>query len=217
MGVVSFFLDLLYPPKCMFCHKLLESADPELTCPECRASLPRTSGGGRQKGDFFSFCVSPLFYEEHIRDAVHRLKFSSCSGYADAFGRLVAECVSEYIEESFDLLTWASVSAKRLKERGYDQARLIAEAVARELGTTAVRTLKKRNVPAQSTVGAEAKRRANIAGAYSVCAPEAVNGKTILLIDDVITTGSTLSECSRMLRMAGAEKVICASAARARE
>ena len=69
----------------------------------------------------------------------------------------------------------------------------------------------------QSTVGSAEKRRANIAGAYRAADPELVQGKRILLIDDIITTGSTLSECARTLREAGAAEVLCAAVARTRD
>lgn len=217
MGILSNLLDLLFPPRCIFCHKFLKDNTLDQICPKCRSSLPRTNNGGRQKGDFFEYCVSPLYYEDDVRKSIHRFKFGECTGYAGTYGKLIAECIRENVDEKYDLITWAPISKKRLKSRGYDQSMLIAMAAALELDDVAVETLKKRDVPAQSTLGGEAQRRANIAGAYTVIDTELVEGKTILLIDDVITTGATLSECSRMLRMAGANKIICAAVARSRD
>ena len=79
----------------------------------------------------------------------------------------------------------------------------------------AVETLrKKKDVAPQSGTGGIEKRRANISGAYEVIDPELVEGRRILLIDDIITTGATVSECARTLGLAGAESVVCASVAR---
>ena len=98
-----------------------------------------------------------------------------------------------------------------------DQAFLLASAAALELGDVAVETLRKgRNTQAQSGLSDDAARRANVLGAYTIVDPELVEGKRVLLIDDVVTTGSTFSECARVLRSAGAAGVVCATLARAR-
>ncbi len=217
MGILSHFLDLLFPPRCVFCHSFLRDGSSDPVCAKCRQKLPRTSGGGKQKGDFFEYCIAPLYYEDDVRQSIHRFKFGECTGYAGTYGKLIADCIRENLDDKYDLITWAPLSSKRLKSRGYDQSMLIAMAAALELDDVAVETLRKKDVPAQSSLGGEAQRRANIAGAYTVIDPELIDGKTILLIDDVVTTGATLSECSRMLRMAGAERVICAAVARARD
>ena len=74
---------------------------------------------------------------------------------------------------------------------------------------------KSRNNPAQSGIRDEAARRANVLGAYEIVDPELIRGRRVLLLDDVITTGSTVSECARVLRTFGAEDVVCATLARA--
>ena len=108
------------------------------------------------------------------------------------------------------------LSRKRLRERGYDQARLLAKATAKALGMPLTPTLyKQRNTQPQSGTGDAAKRRANITGAYRMKKGADVTGKRVLLIDDIVTTGSTLLECARVLGKAGAEQVVCATVARA--
>ena len=115
----------------------------------------------------------------------------------------------------FDTVTWVPVSKKREHERGYDQARLLAKATAKALGLPLTPTLhKQRNTQPQSGTGDAAKRRANIAGAYRMKTGADVTGKRILLMDDIVTTGATLSECARVLGKAGAEQVVCATVAR---
>jgi len=103
----------------------------------------------------------------------------------------------------------------RERKRGYDQAMLLATATALQLNRFAVETLKKPfDVKAQSELGDKSERSANISGAYVASSPDIISGKRILLIDDVVTTCSTLDECSRVLLSAGAAGVICASLAR---
>lgn len=217
MGVLSGLLDLLYPPRCVFCRKLLKKGEGSV-CEKCRDELPYTVNGGKQTGDFFSVCVAPLYYEGTVRESILRYKFSEAAGYAQTYGALVAECIRDNLRGRYDLISWVPLSRKRYKERGYDQAMLLALSTAKELDGEAVSTLKKhRDVARQSSMGSAEKRRANISGVYRAADPGLVEGKRVLLIDDIVTTGSTLSECARILLQSGAEEVVCAAIARSRD
>ena len=118
--------------------------------------------------------------------------------------------------DGFDILTWIPISPLRRLRRGYDQVELLCRAVAGELGMEVVPTLKKiRNNRPQSGITGFAQRRANVLGVYRVTDPEAVRGKRVLLLDDIITTGATASEAARVLLTAGAANVTCAAVAAA--
>jgi len=135
--------------------------------------------------------------------------------YHRTYGPILAACIDEHYAGQYDILSWVPVSRKRLRQRGYDQAKLLALSVAEALDITPIATLTKtKDVAAQSSLGDKDQRRANISGAYRCLDPALVAGKRILLIDDVVTTGSTLSESARCLLMAGAEDVLCATLAR---
>lgn len=217
MKLLPSILDLLYPARCAFCHSFMKRQELRL-CAECRKKLPFTKGGGAQHGDFFSLCVSPLCYQDDVRASIHRYKFGGCPGYARTYGALCAACVRENVTQDFDLISWVPLSRKRLRERGYDQAKLLAEAIAVDLDAKAVSTLEKvRDAAKQSQTGSAEKRRANISGAYRAKEPDAFCGKTVLLVDDVVTTGATLSECARTLRAAGAKDVLCVTLARSKD
>lgn len=210
-------MDLLFPPKCVFCRTIMDDNE-TIICPKCKKSLPYTKNGGILKGNFFTVCVSPLYYENSVRDALLRFKFHQMTAYAVPFGKLIAGCAEEYIEGQVDIISWVPLSRKRLRERGYDQARLLAEVVAVQLNIPCVPVLKKtRHTKPQSRTGGAEKRRANISGAYEIIDKEQISGKRILLIDDIVTTGASFAECARTLGMAGADKVYCAAAARKRE
>lgn len=217
MGILSHLLDLIFPPRCVFCRKFLKSSA-ESVCPKCMTDLPYTVNGGKQSGDFFKVCVAPLYYEGNVRDSFHRFKFHEATGYAKTYGKYLAECIAENLNGEYDIITWVPISRKRYKERGYDQSMLIAQAAALYLDDVAVSLLEKHiDVEKQSKMGSAEKRKANISGAYRVAEPELVEGKRILLIDDIITTGATISECAKMLKMAGASEIVCACIARSRD
>lgn len=211
MSLYSTLLDLLFPPKCPFCGKLLEQGQ-ALLCPNCQRDLPWTGEGqGERKGEFFTRCVAPLWYQEQVRQSHHRYKFSGVRAYAKPYGELMAQCVSDRLAGEFDVITWAPISRRRLWKRGYDQSRLLAQEIGARLGVPCVQLLDKvRHTPAQSRLSEDSERRANVLGAYALHPGAAVQGRRILLVDDVVTTGSTLSECARILRTAGGAQVVCA-------
>ena len=211
-------LDLLFPPRCVFCRRLLHRGE-EGICPRCQQELPWALGAeAEQKGEFFSLCASPLWYQDQVRASFHRYKFKGVRGYSRTYGRLVAQCVQDHLAGRYDLITWVPLSRARLRQRGYDQAMLLASAAALALDDVAAETLcKVRDTEAQSGLGKnDASRRANVLSAYQVTDPALVEGRRVLLIDDIVTTGSTLSECARVLRTAGATDVVCAALARSR-
>lgn len=214
MKIFTWLLDLLYPPKCAFCGALV-SKERYGCCKKCEKRLPFTKNGGRMNGNFFTVCLSPLYYEREVRDALLRYKFQRKSAYCEPFGILLAKCVGEFLEEDIDFVTWVPLSRKRLKKRGYDQAQLLAEQLALQLDLPCFPALKKViHTSPQSRAGGIEQRRANISGAYQALNQQAVFGKKILLVDDIVTTGSTFSECARILGMAGAERVCCVALAR---
>ena len=214
MGFISALMDILFPPKCVFCARVLNKGD-DGWCGKCTETLPFTDNWGRQDGEHYDFCVSPLHYKGVVRKSILRYKFRGAAAYADTYGKLLADCIRENPELGYDIISWVPLSSKRKRSRGYDQAMLLALATALELHDVAVETLNKHiDVQAQSELGGREERSANISGAYYVPDTDLIEGKCVLLIDDVVTTGSTLDECATALLSAGAKRVACASLAR---
>lgn len=215
MGIISGILDLLFPPKCVFCEKLLKSGE-DGVCASCSEHLPSTDGAAvTKRGEFFSVCAAPFYYRGDVRNSLHRYKFSNAHYCAPTYAKILAECITKELAGKYDVVSWVPVSRARRRKRGYDQSQLLASETAKLLGTVPVATLRKtKNTPPQSGIKGAEKRRANVAGVYETCDADIVAGKRILLIDDILTTGATLSECARTLLMSGAEDVICAVLAR---
>ena len=213
MPVLDWVLDLLFPPKCPFCGRLLEKG--ELLCPDCQRGLPWLEGrAGETEVELTAGCVSALRYEDKVRSAIHGYKFDGRSARSVAFGAMTAQAVGDH-GITADLVSWPSLSKKRLRQRGYDQAELLAREVGRRLGLSVLRTVDKRERPAQSGIQGEAARRANLLGAYVPVEPGNFEGRIVLLVDDVVTSGATLAECAKTLRLAGSQRLFCATLAKA--
>lgn len=206
---------LLFPPKCLLCRRILSSEELDL-CRACRTDGPECRHY-QKKLPFVDSWAAVWYYEGQVRSSILRYKFYGARSNARGYARLLAMRLQEAHPEGFDLLTWVPISALRKLRRGYDQVELLAKAVGEELGMEPVPLLKKiRNNPPQSGIVGQAHRRANVLGVYRVETAEALEGKRILLLDDVITTGATVGECARMLLTAGCAEVHCGAVATAR-
>lgn len=204
---------LLFPPKCVLCGKLLRNAENDL-CHPCRTDTTHYPSKN-PKLPYLAKWIALWYYEGSVRKSLLLYKFRGRRHYAKTYGRLLAmKLLSE--ETGFDVLTWVPISTMRKWKRGYDQVALIAHALGDELGIAPVSTLKKvRNNRPQSRLKGAPQRRANVMGAYRCVHPEAIAGKRVLLLDDIITTGATAGECARVLLTAGAAEVVCAAVAAA--
>ena len=213
--ICRLILDLLFPKKCLFCKCLLSKTEQDL-CTKCAAHQPLI-GSYSAKIPFVRRWMAIWYYEGGARDSLLRYKFSKRRGYCQIYGKRLAGLIAEN-QLQYDLITWVPVSRRRKWERGFDQVELVAHVLGQELGQAPTPCLKKiRHTKTQSTLHDEAQRRANVLGAYQVLHPEQIAGKRILLLDDIITTGSTLSECAKVLLTAGAKEVYGAAIAAARQ
>ena len=216
MRFYYYLLNLLFPPKCILCGKLLQKEELDL-CRDCRMDSPEYPNR-KEKLQFLDSFAAVWYYEGSVRRSLLRYKFYGARHYAQGYGRLLAMKVLENHPDGFDILTWIPVSRLRKLRRGYDQVELLAKVVGRELGMEPLPLLKKiRHNRPQSGITDASKRRANVLGAYRTINQEAISGKRILLLDDILTTGATAAECARVLLTCEAKEIHCAAIAAARK
>lgn len=202
---------LLFPGKCVLCGRLGESL-----CSQCAQTAPRFSGAPGKLPHVQDY-TALWYYENQVRAALLDYKFQGKRHYGAVFGRLLADKLKKDGWLDFDCIVYVPVSRRRKFSRGYDQVRLIAAAAGKQLGLKPERVLKKvRHNPAQSSLNGRQMRQENVANAYRVTKPKAIFGKRVLLIDDIITTGATASECARTLLTSGASQVVCCAVAASR-
>lgn len=161
-------------------------------------------------------------YDGGLRELIHVLKYEQVRPAAVVLGRMLAESISglePYWTRHDVLVVPVPLHRKKVRQRGFDQSELIAQHALKLGGADSKMILHprilERRRETQSQIGlTRHQRRENLRGAFVVARPEEIAGREILLVDDVFTTGTTASECARVLRRAGASKVFVATVAR---
>jgi ComF family protein len=151
-----------------------------------------------------------------MMDAVHQLKYGGKTDLARSLGSFLASFAVEWLNTPRGLLMMpVPLHPKKLRKRGFNQSLLLAREVqsrlAVELDFLSFKRI--RNTPSQTGLKRN-ERRKNVRGAFHIDAQRPINGRAILLVDDVATTTSTLNECARVLKKAGSDKVFCLVLAR---
>ncbi len=229
-------LDLVYPRRCMACEEALRGASPDYLCPACWRGIevigddkcprcamrmgPHAEPGSclycRGRTLYFKGAAAFGLYQTGLRALIQRYKYHGCSFLARPLADLLASQLErEPFVNELELIVPAPLHWRRLLMRGYNQSALLAHALSRRLLVpAALRVLKRtRLTPPQAMLGASQRKR-NLAGAFAARRPAAVKGKVVLLVDDVMTTCSTMAECAKTLLAAGAKTVYAATVAR---
>lgn len=218
MRILNTILDIVFPARCLACGK--SGSD---LCFNCLSESPSAE---RESLDW----VFPLFDYRHlpVKNAVHLLKYKSKRGVAKIFaealyGKILEELAELQAMENFNdaILIPIPLSRKRRRERGFNQAELICQELVRLNKSTDIShgvylqleeniLWKPRDTEHQARITDRSKRLKNIIGSFTINPKEMkkVKGRNIILIDDVTTTGATLSEAKKVLKQAGAKKII---------
>ena len=166
--IMDVLLDLLFPPKCAFCGALMEHSGAGV-CPRCEAALPyRSDDQVLREINGFSAAIT-FYYDEPVSDGVKALKFRKTPWRAKIFARYLAQTAGEFLGGQFDEITFVPVSLRRTYERGFDQARLLADETAKAWNLRAVPTVKKvRDNRRQSSLDSPEDRAENVKNVYRV-------------------------------------------------
>ena len=210
-------LDLLFPSECAVCDR-----EGSFLCTACKPSLPRLAPpycGKCAEPDAATVCSwcradapsyesirAPYRYTGPVRDMVHDLKYANIRAIAPTLGGLLADYLGSQRLEA-DVISPVPLHARRERSRGYNQSFLLAREVSQRVQIPMAddRLLRSIDTPPQVTMSGREERRQNIDGAFE-CTRDAT-GLRVLLIDDVVTTGSTMSACASALKDAGAKSV----------
>jgi len=225
-GLLAALLDLLFPPRCPACGEPSLAGAQGPFCVVCAEAIEAVPPGCRRCGmpgptDPCGACLArpPAFdaaragalFGGPLADAVHALKYHGRPALAAALAGWLSRRVTVPREA---LVVSVPLGRARRRERGYDQAALLADALARAAGAERRRGALRRVRETAPQVGRDREARArNVAGAFAAVA--GVAGRDVVLVDDVVTTGATADACARALKAAGARTVSVLSLARA--
>jgi len=183
-------------------------AEEQPICGECRSDAP-----------LFARAMAYGSYDGGLRELIHLLKYGRVRPAASVLGRMLAEVIQGFGSEFVSaVIVPVPLHRSKLRQRGFNQAEEIARAALKDLQRNELKlaagVLSRRRTTESQTGLSDQQRRQNVRGAFVVASPSEVAGEDVLLVDDVFTTGATVSECARVLRRAGADRVFVATVAR---
>lgn len=204
--VINSILNFLFPQKCTGCGK-----ENELLCRKCLGKI----GFSSLIKDKNIFSASD-YNDEIIKKAVWMLKYRGIKQLAEPLAELMRQRLWQKISKGAWIIIPIPVSKKRFKERGFNQTELIAKEFALKTDLEIKKDIlyKTKETPTQVSIKNKEERLKNLNGAFSVKNPDLIKSKNIILIDDVSTTGATITEARKVLRGAGAKRVIAIVVAR---
>ncbi len=194
-------------PLCDLCGVPFATTDGiDHRCGHCSTAPPR-----------FTAARAAVLFDGPVRDLIHRFKYDKRVQHSRPLGLLTAEGLDSWVAAAAaDLVMPVPLHVRRLRQRGFNQAVLLGKVMARQWSLPLDRTTLRRIRWTEPQINLAADQRAaNVRGAFAVDNPCRVKGRRIILVDDVYTTGSTVAECARVLRVAGAAEVRVVTVARA--
>ena len=230
MELLKGFLNLIYPPRCLICGKLLEDNDG--LCEKCFQEIeiikfPYCNICGkplepvqsfinidnpicldcRERKFFFKCARSIGKYKGVLKECIHLLKYKGKKVILKPLNKLFEICLDGLPFREISFIVPVPLHKKRLRERGFNQSELIAGLVGNRYQIPVLSSLLNKTVYTSPQVTlTRVERLRNIRGAFKALVPRGGCG-TILLIDDVYTTGATVNECAKVLKMAGVKEV----------
>jgi ComF family protein len=239
MSLILNLLDIIYPPRCQICTGFLNdhpidrgdicdscfTGFKKLVSPLCRiCGEPFKSRVEEDhlcekcliKRPYYDELKAPYLYEEKLMAAIQLIKYSGKSNIVKSLGPILATYAKNWINDTNEMIMMpVPLHKKKLRQRGFNQSALFVKAISPVLGIEADYFTLKRIRYTESQAGLSMdERRKNVRGAFDTREDNDINGKTIILVDDVATTGNTMNECARILKKAGAEKVLALTLAR---
>jgi len=205
--MLDYILELIYPTTCGICDKICKEA----LCKKCELKLKKYEINliRKTKKMYFNESIHIFRYEDLIREKIISYKFANKAYLYKTFSKIILknEKICGFFK-NYDIIIPVPIHKKRKLERGYNQTELIAKAIANQTRLKLEKNvlLKQKNIVSQSSLNKN-DRKQNVKNAFIVNNIEKVINKKILLFDDIYTTGSTVNECAKILKRAGAKQV----------
>ena len=218
-GPLSYILNFIYPPSCLVCDGLMKAHE-KMICHACWSSLHRVEGKV-EKGIIVRSDIdeirSGFYYDDVFQKVIHHFKYQRAIMLAEKFAEILSDIIlNDAHWRRSDLLVPVPLHAVKKRERSYNQADEISKRLSRLVNIPFRNDILKRvvNTVSQTKMPTAADRVKNMNDVFSLLDTRAVQGKQIILLDDLITTGATANSCAAVLKQAGAQGVLVLTAAR---
>ncbi len=232
---INFFLDIIFPPKCIFCNEILSPGTEIEICKTCskknsviQGSVCNQCGQPIHVSDvqekcfdcsrskqYFKQGISIYEYRGKVKKAMVHFKFFGKKRYAVTFGKLMSDKIKQMTNwPEFDIIIYVPLHKTQLRKRGYNQAKLLAKELAQELNVPLrINIIRKDRQASHQRKLNRFQRQMNMRNTFEVDPNVSIEGLTVLLVDDIYTTGATMNECARIMIKAGAKQVYIVTAA----
>ncbi|MCL2350757.1 MAG: ComF family protein [Defluviitaleaceae bacterium] len=196
--------DTIFPNKCLFCKKVLGTIT-EITCTDCKRHWQANLALGHNIPEGLSAVYAPCDYSEAVRRVIIRFKYEEGKrALARPIAKMIARCMSKI---DCDFLLPVPLHKKRIKERGFNQARQLATELGRAMNIPAYDGLVRTKDTVRQYELDQKERESNMQDAFALKPDFCVKDARVLLVDDILTTGATARECAKILTNAGASSV----------
>ena len=203
-------LELIYPSVCGICEKI----DKEYLCEECKEKLKKycineIEDCKENKRVYYDYKIKILRYENIVREKIIEYKFNEITYLYNTMEKIILndEKICSFLKK-YDIIIPVPMYKKRKQSRGYNQTELISKKLAKDLKIESSNKVLRKVIDTkkQSTL-TKKERIKNVENAFNVVNSKSIENKNVILLDDIFTTGSTLNECSRMLKLAGTKEI----------
>lgn len=203
-------LELIYPSVCGICEKI----EKEYLCEECKEKLKKycineIEDCKEKKRVYYDYKIKILRYENIVREKIIEYKFNEKTYLYNTMEKIILndEKICSFLKK-YDIIIPVPMYKKRKQSRGYNQTELISKKLAKDLKIESSNKVLRKVIDTkkQSTL-TKKERIKNVENAFNVVNSKSIENKNVILFDDIFTTGSTLNECSRMLKLAGTKEI----------
>lgn len=211
------FLEQLFPYTCPFCHKVVSFR--ELYCASCAQDLHwvderycfrcgKLQCECEESDNQLDGMIAALEYDERVSKAIVDFKYHGYYQHVKAFTDIILTRYEKMgLNETFDGIAFIPMHPKQLKKREYNHAEVLARSLAKNFRLPVFSAFKKTKQSVMQHMLSREERRKNVEESYELIGEPDFTGKTLLLCDDIVTTGATLNYCASLLRQCGAEKI----------
>lgn len=196
-------LEIVFPKRCFYCNKV-----GEIICDSCMKKIQNSYMFKKVNNDYFDYVYCSTYYKGNIKTQIHNFKFHEKAYLYQYFVEMALreKEISDFLK-AFDIITYVPMYVTKEQKRGYNQAKLLANELGKKLNIKVIDCLEKKIENKTQSSLSEQERLTNVQDVFDFVKNRNISGKNIILVDDILTTGATVKNCSKILKENNAGKI----------